>query len=206
MKTISGAPGNLLPGPGSDTLSPTERDLLATFIPVGSFCLNVAQMTAAASLRPWLLSHRCRHVAVDPALATRLPFDTGTFDAALLLGVLDRLGDPLRAAVELRRVLRPGGVLLVTAPNASYWRHRLDRAGRVHVSQADGASPGSLRRLLLDSGFLLVGVEGQDGAFIRDLPLAGHLCRRPGSRPYRLAERLFPTLLASRVGAFAVRS
>jgi hypothetical protein len=68
-----------------------------------------------------------------------------------------------------------------------------------------GSHPGWLRQLLRQSGFSLVGVEGQDGAFIRDLPLAGRLCRRPGSPPYRVAERLFPSLLGSSLGAFAIR-
>ena len=35
--------------------------------------------------------------------------------------------------------------------------------------------------------------------------LAGRWCRRRGSGPYRAAERFMPTLLGSRVGAFAVR-
>jgi hypothetical protein len=112
---------------------------------------------------------------------------------------------PRPAAGELRRVLRPGGVLLVTAANGAYWRHRLDRAAGAGHRQAAAASPGWLRELLLESGFSLVGIEGQDGAFIRDLPLAGRLWRRRGSGPYRVAERFFPSLLGSSVGAFAIR-
>jgi SAM-dependent methyltransferase len=186
-------------------LSPALHGLLATFVLAGSDCLNVAPATGAAAVGPWLHGHGCRQVEVDPARATALPFADGSFDAALLLGVLERLGEPGRAAVELRRVLRPGGVLLVTAANRSYWRHRLDRAARAQEARPDGMSPAALRRLLLESGFSLVGVEGQDGAFIRDLPLAGRLWRRRGSGPYRVAERTFPALLGSRVGAFAVR-
>ena len=68
-----------------------------------------------------------------------------------------------------------------------------------------GRAAAELRRLLLEGGFSLVGVEGQDGALMRDLPLAGRLWRRSGSAPYRAAERLFPALLGSQVGAFAIR-
>jgi SAM-dependent methyltransferase len=186
-------------------LSPALHGLLATFVPAGSDCLNVAPAIGAAAVAPWLHSHGCRQVEVDPVEATALPFVDESFDAALLLGVLEWLGEPGRAAVELRRVLRPGGVLLVTAANRCYWRHRLDRAARAQEPQPGAMSPAALRRLLLESGFSVVGVEGQDGAIVRDLPLAGRFSRGHSSAPYRVAERFLPTLLGSQVGAFAVR-
>jgi SAM-dependent methyltransferase len=191
------------PPPGNQ-LPPAVHGLLDTFIPAGSHCLNVGGRDRPAA-RAWLLGRGCSCVDEDVARATELRFEEESFDAALLIGVLDRLRAPQQAVTELRRVLRPGGVLLATAPNGSYWRHRLDRAAGVGQPAPGAVSPGSLRRLLLEGGFSLVGVEGQDGAFIRDLPLAGRRWRRRGSGPYRLAERLFPALLGSRVGAFAIR-
>ena len=191
------------PPPG-DRLSPATRGLLDLFVPAGSHCLNVGAGDGAA-VRAWLDGRGCSHLHEDVARATELRFADESFDAALLIGGLDRLRAPRQAAGELRRVLRPGGVLLVTAPNGSYWRHRLDRAAGAAPPRPGAASPGWLRQLLRQSGFSLVGVEGQDGAFIRDLPLAGRLCRRPGSPPYRVAERLFPSLLGSSLGAFAIR-
>jgi SAM-dependent methyltransferase len=184
-------------------LSPAIRDLLATFVPRGARCLAVGQGNRA--MRSWLLDHDCRPVEVSPSQATALAFEDESFDAALLIGVLDQLVAPDLAAVELCRVLRPGGVLLATATNPSYWRYRLDRAGGATRGSSGAATPHYVRRLLLQGGFSLVGVEGQDGAFLRDLPLAGRLCRRRGSGPYRLAERFFPSLLGSQVGAFAIR-
>jgi SAM-dependent methyltransferase len=120
-------------------------------------------------MRTWLAGHGCRPVDVAPRQATDLAFEDESFDAALLIGALGQLEDVGRAAVELRRVLRPGGVLLVSAANRSYWRNRLDRAARAGGRGAGAVSPGSLRRLLLEGGFSLVGVEGQDGALMRDL-------------------------------------
>ena len=172
-------------------------------MPRGARCLAVGRGNRA--MRSWLLGHGCRPVEVAASQATSLPFEGESFDAALLIGVLDQLVSPDLAALELRRVLRPGGVLLVTATNLSYWRHRLDRATGATDRLAGGVSPPYLRRLLLQGGFSLVGVEGQDGAFLRDLPLAGRVCHRRGSGPYRLAERFLPSLLGSKVGAFAVR-
>ena len=45
-----------------------------------------------------------------------LPFPDDSFDFAVSLDVLEHLDDDLRSLVELRRVVRPGGLLLVTVP------------------------------------------------------------------------------------------
>ena len=45
--------------------------------------------------------------------AQRLPYPDGCFDAAYLIGVLGEVPDPSAALAELRRVLRPGGRLVV---------------------------------------------------------------------------------------------
>jgi SAM-dependent methyltransferase len=184
-------------------LTPALRNLIETVIPSGSHCLNVGRR--ARALNVWLGEHGCTQVTVDESHVPALPFESESFDAALLVGVLDRLAEPYRAARQLHRILRPGGVLLVTAANDCYWRRRLDRVLPGEDRRSSSYTPGTLRRLLLDAGFNLVGVEGQDGAFFSDLPLAGRWCRRRGSGPYRAAERFLPTLLGSRVGAFAVR-
>jgi SAM-dependent methyltransferase len=184
-------------------LTPALRNLIETVIPSGSHCLNVGRRARPVNI--WLGQHGCTQVTVDESHVPALPFQSESFDAALLIGVLDRLAEPYRAARQLHRILRPGGVLLVTAANDCYWRRRLDRVLPGEDRRASSYSPGTLRRLLLEAGFNLVGVEGQDGAIVRDLPLAGRFSKGHSSAPYRVAERLLPTLLGSQVGAFAVR-
>ena len=184
-------------------LTPALQNLIETVIPSGSHCLNVGRR--ARALNVWLTRHGCTQLTADESHVPALPFESESFDAALLVGVLDRLTQPYVAARQLHRVLRPGGVLLVTAANDCYWRRRLDRVVGGEDSRSSSYTPASLRRLLLDAGFSLVGVEGQDGAIVRDLPLAGRFSRGHSSAPYRVAERFFPALLGSRVGAFAVR-
>lgn len=46
----------------------------------------------------------------------RLPFADGTFDVVTAMDVLEHVDDDLAALEELRRVLRPGGLLLSTVP------------------------------------------------------------------------------------------
>ncbi len=77
---------------------------------------------------------------------TRLPFADEVFDAALNIVTLEHLPEPATALEEIARVLRPGGALLVVAPQQwevhqaphdyyRYTRHGLryllDRAGLV---------------------------------------------------------------------------
>lgn len=49
-------------------------------------------------------------------LADALPLAAGTVDVALCTEVLEHLPEPGRALAELRRVLRPGGVAVITTP------------------------------------------------------------------------------------------
>lgn len=47
---------------------------------------------------------------------TNIPEPDASFDAVLCTEVLEHLPDPIRALDELARLLRPGGMLIVTAP------------------------------------------------------------------------------------------
>ncbi len=58
----------------------------------------------------------------------RLPFDDGTFDVILYCEVLEHMtNDPWQTLVELKRVLRPLGLLVLTTPNAA----RLENIARL---------------------------------------------------------------------------
>src|SRR5581483_8007533 len=57
---------------------------------------------------------------------TELPFADDSFDFAVSIEVLEHLFEPQKAIAEIHRVLRPGGKLIVTVPNVSHWRNRVD--------------------------------------------------------------------------------
>jgi SAM-dependent methyltransferase len=57
--------------------------------------------------------------------AASLPVPDGCADAVLMLDVLEHLGDARPAVAEAHRVLRPGGVLVVSVPHRGP-QHRLD--------------------------------------------------------------------------------
>lgn len=56
------------------------------------------------------------HESLVLASATELPFADATFDAAIALDVLEHIPDDRKAASELARALKPGGVAVVTVP------------------------------------------------------------------------------------------
>lgn len=54
-----------------------------------------------------------------------LPFPDGAFDLVSMTEVIEHLVDTDRALEEARRVLAPGGLLLVTTPNMAAWFNRV---------------------------------------------------------------------------------
>jgi len=61
--------------------------------------------------------------------AEEIPFDDASFDVALLDDVLEHVSDPERTLAECRRILRPGGIVVVKFPSIKMLlAHHLDRA------------------------------------------------------------------------------
>ena len=86
---------------------------------------------------------RERGLAVVRTDASTLPFAAGTFDGCVLMDVLEHLDDELPVLHQVRRVLRPGGVAIISVPAfQSLWsqhdetfehRRRYRRAALVEV-------------------------------------------------------------------------
>jgi SAM-dependent methyltransferase len=97
-----------------------------------------------------LMARRIGMPAV-PASAEDLPFEDATFDTAVSTLVLCTVSDPARAIAELRRVLRPGGLLLFIEHvrgegRLARWQDRLDRPWR-HVGNGCHANRDTLAAL-----------------------------------------------------------
>jgi ubiquinone/menaquinone biosynthesis C-methylase UbiE len=97
------------PGPGVFTVDAAQRAgpegwLVAVDIQPEMIAQVEKQVQAAGST----------NVETHVASAYDLPLDDESVDRAFLVTVLPEIPDPHRALVELRRVLKPGGVLSVT--------------------------------------------------------------------------------------------
>jgi SAM-dependent methyltransferase len=72
-------------------------------------------------------------LAVETGPAERWPWPDGHFDAVAFWHVLEHLEEPRLALERARRLLRPGGVLMVGVPNFASPEARLAGAGWFHL-------------------------------------------------------------------------
>ncbi len=102
------------------------------------------------------------------------PFLEASFDAVLLLDVIEHLVERDAVLGEIHRVLRPEGLLLLSAPNRdTRWKRRLKRAGLFYYSDPDHKveyTPATLRAEIERNGFL---ISSDFMPIVLDTPLAG---------------------------------
>ncbi|MBS7542273.1 class I SAM-dependent methyltransferase [Ancylobacter oerskovii] len=86
-----------------------------------------------------------------------LPFPDHSFDAVVSFETVEHVADPRRALAELRRVLKPGGTLIVSTPDRDVYSGVLNNRNQFHLAELSaGEFEGELRRL-----FAHVALRGQ---------------------------------------------
>lgn len=110
-----------------------------------------------------LSDERKPHIQAD---MTTLPFENNLFDTVLCLEVLEYVEEPLRALNELHRVLKPGGVLLLSIPFLHRWDGEHDYWR---------LTPPGLLFALKKSGFTVESLKTQGGPLAVITHIAQHL-------------------------------
>ncbi len=135
-------------------------------------------------------------VRLDVGDVTALPYEAGEFDLVVCFEMIEHVAEPERVLDELRRVLRPGGLLVISTPNRDVFTpgnpHHLHELSPAELGEALGSRFGSvaLRRqhtwmasgVLDDERFAAGGTEPVEGVELRKL-----VSDEPGRETYTLA-------------------
>lgn len=141
------------------------------------------EVGADPAMAPLLLAQQ-RGVGVVAARGEELPFRDGAFGAVLLALTLCFVTDPLATLRDIRRVLRPGGgVILGVIPAEGAWGRRyrqLAAEGHHFYRHARFSTREELRELLARAGFVPVRARS---ALFWPPDDAGPLTARAGDDP-----------------------
>jgi SAM-dependent methyltransferase len=95
--------------------------------------------------------------------ATKLPFARSSFDSAFCVDAIHHINYPARAIIELIRVVKPGGKIIVIEPYVSYlsywvyklfhdeqttWKYKISKNGRTVSTEASSGEQSVLQSLL----------------------------------------------------------
>jgi len=131
------------------------------------------------------------------ARAEDLPFPGAAFDLVVSLSCLQFIADAARALREMRRVLRPGGRLILTA-DAMDWPGISPRFLRLHQRKYRVAAYWPLERLrpaVEEAGFTVRAAARAVSSKVASRIM--HLEERCGKVAYAAAPLLYPAILAS---------
>ncbi len=102
---------------------------------------------------------------VRSGLLEEQQYPDATFDAASLFEVVEHLREPLPLLKECRRILKPGGVLLISTGNAASWTVAAmgARWDYFHIEKDGGHisffNPGSMATMARNAGFQVERIE-----------------------------------------------
>jgi SAM-dependent methyltransferase len=168
-------------GPGTISLGLAEAVAPGRVVGVD---LNAGQIEGASKLAQ---DRGMTNLGFEAASVYQLPFPDHSFDAVFSHALFEHLGEPQAALQEIRRVLRPGGIVGLSSPD---WSGNLiaprdpevERAIEVFkaIQQRNGGDPyvgRELGRLLQEAGFSRVRLSAMYDCY-EDVPLVAELLAR----------------------------
>jgi SAM-dependent methyltransferase len=228
--------------PNGVGIDPLEQDLIRSLAKAGTVCLDYGcgpghrygTRLRDLGLRYWgfdisqVAVEAARTLGLNVGLLTpdgRTTLADDCCDLAICFEVFEHLLEPQLAVQEIRRVLKPGGILLASVPNAAYLPYRLEFLLTGFFNPAGGPltsrklpwsdphirffSPQLFRRFLRENGFpKLELIPNQFSLsnlpYIYRKPALSELFKRI-SKPFGGLSKFSPGLFASRLFARAVK-
>jgi SAM-dependent methyltransferase len=125
---------------------------------------------------------RARGIDAQTGTLSTAAFDAEAFDAVAMRHSLEHVPDPLGDLKRIHRMLKPGGLLVVSLPNFDSWERRRFGSAWFHLDlprHRTHFGPTSLKLALDQTGFDVVTMEtaGDAGSLLASVQyrLAGHL-------------------------------
>jgi 2-polyprenyl-3-methyl-5-hydroxy-6-metoxy-1,4-benzoquinol methylase len=128
---------------GGSEVPRTSKQYTVDCIPGGT-CLDILDVGCGSGLNSALLAakgHRVQGVDLSAAaidkyrqlgfdgkvcdIESGLEYGDATFDAVFCSEVIEHMTSPEILASEMGRILKPGGLLVLSTPNSSFWVYRL---------------------------------------------------------------------------------
>ncbi|MDZ4201174.1 MAG: class I SAM-dependent methyltransferase [Gallionella sp.] len=170
--------------------SPGEIKLLDVGCSSGAFLADAVKMGfRAEGVEPAaapVATAQATGLNVRQGLLQDIGYADGQFDAVTLLEVIEHLQDPHSLLQECRRILRPGGILLIGTGNAASWTFAAEGARWEYLSIAGHGghvsfyNPASMAALAKRSNFSVAAVRTRGVRFCEKSD-----CSKP---VYRLAK------------------
>ena len=165
-------------GPGTITVGLAEAVAPGSAVGVD---LNAGQVEIASKM---VHDRGMKNLRFEAASVYQLPFPDHSFEAVFSHALFEHLGEPQAALQEIRRVLRPGGIVGLSSPD---WSGNLiaprdpevERAIEIFkaIQQRNGGNPyvgRELGRLLEEAGFSRIKLSAVYDCY-EDVPLVAEL-------------------------------
>jgi len=124
------------------------------FARAGASTVGIDVSAQAVHLTRQNLGHQRLQAGLAVADGERLPFQDNTFDFIFAHGVVQYAADDRAVVAECRRVLKPGGTVVVQVYNRVSWLHLLSKVMKVPLEHEDAPV---LRRYSIGEFRALVG-------------------------------------------------
>ena len=99
------------------------KTLLASDMKISNYILSDMSAVRVEGIRRNLDDIRVKTMEIDAEEISRSRLDS--YDAVIMIALIEHLVDPLRAMQEIRKIIKPGGFIYIDTPNIAKYTRRI---------------------------------------------------------------------------------